>query len=127
MQEKDFECPEIYQYYSKSPIVKACTYATFVNSPLNTTCVQYCTDPPISSNLYIVYLAMIPLLLQGISYMIVYLTMLEFICAQSPNETKGLLIGIGYSLISIKYLINIVDKQSMLLNTTTTWCIKCIY
>ena len=118
IKENKFDCPEVYHSYSKAPIIKTCAFAAVVNSPLNSTCVHYCTDPPIASDLYIVYLAVIPLLLQGISHLMVFLTTLEFICAQSPNETKGLLIGIWYSMLSIKYLINIADKQPALLDNT---------
>ena len=119
IKENKFDCPEIYcSFDSKVLIIKTCAFAAIANSPLNSTCVHYCTDPPIASDLYIVYLAVIPLLLQGISHLMVFLTTLEFICAQSPNETKGLLIGIWYSMLSIKYLINIADKQPALLDNT---------
>ena len=118
VKENKFDCPEIYNRYPKAPIIKTCAFAAVVNSPLNSTCVHYCTDSPIASDLYIVYLAVIPLLLIGILYLMVFLTTLEFICAQSPNETKGLLIGIWYSMLSIKYLINIADKQPALLDNT---------
>ena len=33
------------------------------------------------------------------------MTVLEFICAQAPYAMKGLLIGIWYSALSIKYLV----------------------
>ena len=42
---------------------------------------------------------------QSILYLLVFLTTIEFICAQSPNAMKGLLIGIWYSMMSIKYIV----------------------
>ena len=47
------------------------------------------------------------------------MTALEFICTQSPNALKGLLIGIWYSMLSLKYMvINVVDTYPMFLETT---------
>ena len=47
------------------------------------------------------------------------MTALEFICAQSPNALKGLLIGIWYSMFSVKYMvINILDTHTMFLEST---------
>ena len=61
-------------------------------------------------NNYLIYLSLIPLALKGFSYLIISLTMLEFICAQSPNAMKGLLIGVWYSMLAIKYsLVNVLD------------------
>ena len=47
------------------------------------------------------------------------MTVLEFICAQAPYTTKGLLIGIWYATMFIKYLIvNIMDGYMV---EETTW------
>ena len=57
-------------------------------------------------------MSVIIIVLQGISYLLLFMTMLEFICDQSPNSTKGLLIGIWYFLSSIKaFVINLLDTQ----------------
>ena len=62
------------------------------------------------SNSFVLYLSLIPLALKGFSYLIISLTMLEFICAQSPNAMKGILIGVWYSMLAIKYsLVNVLD------------------
>ena len=50
-------------------------------------------------------LLLIPDILQGLSYLLVFMTALEFICAQAPLRLKGLLIGIWYSLLAIHYLL----------------------
>ena len=41
--------------------------------------------------------------MNGLSYLLVFVTTVEFICAQSPNAMKGLLIGIWYSMLFIRY------------------------
>ena len=46
----------------------------------------------------ILMILIIPQILQGLSYLLVFLTALEFICAQAPLRLKGLLIGIWYGL-----------------------------
>ena len=58
-----------------------------------------------SQTMVAVYLSIVPHVLHGISYLLVFMTTLEFICAQSPNSMKGLLIGIWYSTLSINYII----------------------
>ena len=60
------------------------------------------------------------MILHGLAYVLVFSTVLEFICAQSLNETKGLLIGLWYSMLSIKsFFINIIDTQVLM--DTTEW------
>ena len=54
-----------------------------------------------------------------ISYLLVFMTALEFICAQSPIALKGFLIEIWYSMFSVKYMVNnILDTQTMFLEST---------
>ena len=50
-------------------------------------------------------LLLIPNILQGLSFFLVFMTALEFICAQAPLRLKGLLIGIWYSLLATNYLL----------------------
>ena len=45
----------------------------------------------------------IPQFLNGLSYFFVFVTALEFICAQAPQMMKGMLIGLWYALISVDY------------------------
>ena len=46
----------------------------------------------------------IPQLLNGLSSLLVSMTAFEFICAQAPRTTQGLLIGLWYATFSIRYL-----------------------
>ena len=45
-------------------------------------------------------LLLIPNTLQGLSFLLVFMTALKFICAQAPLLLKGLLIGIWYGLLA---------------------------
>ena len=82
----------------------------FVNTKViqNGTCGFLCYTTSSSNNIFI--LLLVPQILHGLSYLLVFMTVLEFICAQSPQTMKGLLIGIWYATLSIKYLVvNILD------------------
>ena len=79
--------------------------------------VKECPEDPTHDNLFI--LLIIPQILHGLAYLLVFMTVLEFICAQAPYTMKGLLIGIWYANLSIKYLVvNILDEYMV---ETTTW------
>ena len=54
-------------------------------------------------NAYIWFI--VPHLLDGLSSLLVSMTVLEFICAQAPRTTQGLLIGLWYATFSIRYLV----------------------
>ena len=63
----------------------------------------------------------IPQLLNGLSSLLVSMTVLEFICAQAPRTTQGLLIGLWYATFSIRYLlVGLIDS---LLIEKTSWLI----
>ena len=47
----------------------------------------------------------VPQLLNGLSSLLVSLTVFEFICAQAPRTTQGLFIGLWYATFSIRYLV----------------------
>ena len=47
----------------------------------------------------------IPQLLNGLSSLLVSMTVFEFISAQAPRTTQGLLIGLWYATFSIRYLV----------------------
>ena len=47
----------------------------------------------------------VPQLLNGLSSLFVSMTTLEFICAQAPRTTQGMLIGLWYATFSIRYLV----------------------
>ena len=64
-------------------------------------------------------LLLIPNLLQGLSFLLVFMTALEFICAQAPLRLKGLLIGIWYALLAINYLL--IESSELYTITNTSW------
>ena len=63
-------------------------------------CQQY-NDPVDNTYLWFI----IPQLLNGLSSLLVSLTVFEFISAQAPRTTQGLLIGLWYATFSIRYLV----------------------
>ena len=54
------------------------------------------------NNIYFWFI--IPQLLNGLSSLLVSMTVFEFICAQAPRTTQGLLIGLWYATFSIRYI-----------------------
>ena len=63
-----------------------------------------CPHPDVpNDNTYIWFI--VPQLLNGLSSLFVSMTVLEFICAQAPRTTQGLLIGMWYATFSIRYLV----------------------
>ena len=63
-------------------------------------CQQY-HDPVDNTYLWFI----IPQLLNGFSSLLVSMTVFEFISAQAPRTTQGLLIGLWYATFSIRYLV----------------------
>ena len=69
----------------------------------------------------------IPQLLNGLSSLLVSMTVFEFICAQAPRSTKGLLIGLWYATFSIRYLVVgvldnlIIERRSWLICEGVKW------
>ena len=51
------------------------------------------------------YLTIVPSILQGLSFLLVFMTALEFICAQAPLRLKGLLIGLWYATLAVNCLL----------------------
>ena len=64
-------------------------------------------------------IAIIPNLLEGLSLLLVFMTALEFICAQAPLRLKGLLIGLWYAALAVTYLI--IDIPETLISDPITW------
>ena len=82
----------------------------------NTSCET--TDNPVD-NTYLWFI--IPQLLNGLSSLLVSMTVFEFICAQAPRTTQGLLIGLWYATFSIRYLL--VGLVDVFLFEKTFWLI----
>ena len=81
------------------------------------TCERVCPQVPVHDHLFL--LLIIPQIFHGLAYLLVFMTVLEFICAQAPYTMKGFLIGIWYSTLSIKYLVvNVLDGYMI---EETTW------
>ena len=63
----------------------------------------------------------IPQFLNGLSSLLVSMTVFEFICAQAPRTTQGLFIGLWYATFSIRYLVVgildnlIIERRSWLI------------
>ena len=63
----------------------------------------------------------IPQLLNGLSSLLVSMTVFEFISAQAPRTTQGLLIGLWYATFSIRYVVVgvlnniIIERRSWLI------------
>ena len=69
----------------------------------------------------------IPQLLNGLSSLLVSMAVFEFICAQAPRTTQGLLIGLWYATFSIRYLVVgildnlIIERRSWLICEGVKW------
>ena len=94
------------------------------NTEWNTTeCVSYCTLSIFTSDNTIMWL-LLPQILHGFGYMLVFLTALEFICAQAPFRLKGFMVGVWYAMLSIKYFITTIDTAIVYYQLTErTWII----
>ena len=58
---------------------------------------------PVNHSVY--FYLVIPQFLSGLAELLVFMTALEFICAQAPQTMQGLLIGLWYGTHSIRYLL----------------------
>ena len=108
--------PNVTQYLPSTQcyITRTGCYFAFGLSGLD--CHQY-NDPVDNIYLWLI----IPQLLNGLSSLLVSMTVFEFICAQAPRTTQGLLIGLWYATFSIRYLvvaildILIIERRSWLI------------
>ena len=64
-------------------------------------------------------LMIIPNILQGFAFILVFMTTFEFICAQAPLRLKGLLIGIWYASLAVYYLT--VRVSELFVTNVVTW------
>ena len=81
------------------------------NTEWNTTdCVSICPSSLYTVDSTLMWL-LVPQIIHGFGYMLVFVSVLELICAQAPFRLKGFMIGIWYAMFSLKnLLINIIDS-----------------
>ena len=104
-------CP-LFQCYS---LITEATANNFYNDCGNINCR--------SGNSIFLILLVVPQVLQGLSFLLVFLSAIEFICAQAPLRLKGLLIGLWYASLSVHYLLVEVPDIYIPLTDGTTWVI----
>ena len=98
-----------YAYQSSTAICYFSLIQFANNTELNTTdCVSYCSTSIFISDNTLLWL-LVPQILHGFGYMLVFLTVLEFICAQAPFRLKGFMAGIWYAMLSVKFFITTID------------------
>ena len=103
--------PALHCYYLRSKIIDALTgncsdIATISDGE------YYCTQHNLTFLLLI-----IPYVLHGLAYLLVFMTALEFICAQAPLRLKGILIGIWYAMLVV-HLVVVLSETKIIDNTT---------
>ena len=104
-------------HYSKTSICFT-TRTHTKNISLGTT-----NDPIDNTYLWLI----VPQVLNGFSSLLVSMTVFEFICAQAPRTTQGLLIGLWYATFSIRYLVVgvldnlIIERKSWLICEGMKW------
>ena len=117
LKQRQFMCLKI-QTFNNPPLLLNCFFSN-IRVHRNNSCEYLCNTSPINDPL--VYLSLVPLILNGVSYLLVFVTTVEFICAQSPNAMKGLLIGIWYSMLSMKYMVVYVLDTRMFFKDASKW------
>ena len=114
LQRREFNCLEMGLYISEKPSLLLQCIAAHLKVVENSTCQHICSTLPVND--FIIYLSFVPLIMNGLSYLLVFVTTVEFICAQSPNAMKGFLIGVWYSMLFIRYsVVNNLDVHPFLL------------
>ena len=103
---------ETYRYMFRSPTAN-CFYSLiqFANQTelKSTDCVRLCPSSIYTMDSTLMWL-LVPQILHGFGYMLVSVSVLEFIFAQAPFRLKGFMIGMWYAMFSITYLfLNIID------------------
>ena len=66
-------------------------------------------------------LLLIPNILQGFSVLLIFMTTLEFICAQAPLRLKGLLIGLWYASLAGGHVLQLVESAPVFTSKKVTW------
>lgn len=122
VEQREFYCPAVKHIHNN--ITLKCLVANAnvsIGNGTSGSCVQICQTPLATGSL--INLPLIVLFLNGISYyFLIFMTMLEFICAQAPNSMKGLLLGIWYLTLSVKSLvINSVEGADVIQFDQVSW------
>ena len=117
LKQRQFKCLKI-QPFDNPPLLLKCFFSN-IRVHWNNSCEYLCNTSPINDPL--VYLSLVPLIMNGLSYLLVFVTTVEFICALSPNAMKGLLIGIWYSMLSMKYMVVYILDTHMFLKDESEW------
>ena len=117
------------QHHSKLPLVKETSHysPTSICFIIRTQTRNFslANDTDLVDNSYLWFI--IPQLLNGFSSLFVSMTAFEFICAQAPRTTQGLLIGLWYATFSIRYLVVgildnlIIERRSWLICEGVKW------
>ena len=83
------------------------------NTEWNTTnCVYVCPSSLYTMDSTLMWL-LVPHILHGFGYMLVFVSVLEFICAQAPFRLKSFMVGIWYAMLFIKFLIiTVIDSTT---------------
>ena len=83
---------------------------------------EYCIDGHTIDGAF--FWLLVPLIFRSLSYLLVFMTALEFICAQAPLRMKGILIGIWYATFCLRYLIvNVLDVSEFTLKEDNSFFI----
>ena len=108
IQENKFHCPNIDMmlHVPYTPLIKR-RFGANIKIIINNTdsCDYICSHDSVTIANLLSTINIIPLVMQGLSSILIFMMVLEFICAQSPNVMRGFLIEIWYSMLSIKYII----------------------
>ena len=94
LQSKSFLCPKVMEVFNNNEVFKnhqihsilKCFVSNINIASQNSTCQHFCSSPSVNDT--VIDLSVIIMILHGLAYVLVFSTVLEFICAQSPNETK---------------------------------------
>ena len=98
-------------YYLRSRVINALTGNCSDISTISDG-KYYCTQNNLTFLLLI-----IPYVMHGLAYLLVFMTALEFICAQAPLRLKGILIGFWYALL-VLHLVVAISETNIIDNTT---------
>ena len=92
--------------YRSSTLLCYYSLIEFANDTVwNTTdCVNVCPSSLYTMDSTLMWL-LVPQILHGFGYMLVFVTVLEFICAQAPFRMKGFMVGIWYAMFFINFLL----------------------